>query len=50
MGISIIMFILPLFGLLLGRYIFNKKHTLDEEAYANVLKELKVVRGSGVDE
>ena len=50
LGISIIMFILPLFGLLIGRYIFNKKHILDEEKYAEVLKELETVRGSGINE
>jgi melibiose permease len=50
LGISIIMFILPLFGLLIGRYLFNKKHILDEEKYAGVLEELEAIRGSGVHE
>lgn len=50
MGISIIMFILPLFGLLVGRYIFNKKHTLDEVRYAEVVKELEMIRGRGESE
>jgi len=50
LGISIIMFILPLFGLLLGRYLFNKKHILDEEKYAEIVKELETIRGSGVNE
>lgn len=40
-GMSLIMFILPIFGLFLGRYVFNKKHTLDEEKYAQIVAELK---------
>lgn len=40
-GISIMMFILPIFGMLLSRYIFNKYHIIDEAYYANVLVELE---------
>lgn len=50
LGISILMFVLPLFGLLLGRHIFNKRHMLDENKYAEVLKELEAKRGSGINE
>lgn len=50
MGISIMMFILPVFGLLLSRYIFNKKHILDEEYYIEVVKELENKKGNGINE
>jgi melibiose permease len=40
-GMSLIMFILPLFGLLFGQYIFNKKHNLSEEKYEKIIAELK---------
>ncbi len=49
-GMRIMMFILPLFGLILSRYIFNKKHIIDEQTYADIVKELESMRGSGVDE
>ena len=39
------MFILPIFGLLLGRYLFNKKHIINEEKYTEIIKELEVKRG-----
>ncbi len=39
-GMNYIMFILPIFGLLLGRYIFNKKHIIDEEKYNEIVTEL----------
>jgi melibiose permease len=45
-GMKIMMFILPLFGLLISRYIFNKKHVLDEEKYAEIVKELESIKGS----
>lgn len=44
MGISIMMFILPIFGMLLSRYIFNKYHIIDEAYYQTILDDLKVVR------
>lgn len=50
LGISLMMFILPLFGLLIGRYIFNKKHTLDEVRYAEIVKELEMKRGAATNE
>jgi len=44
-GMSLMMFILPIFGLIVGQYIFNKKHILTEEKYEEILAELKVKRG-----
>jgi len=44
-GISIMMFILPIFGMLLSRYIFNKYHIINEEKYLEIIKELETVRG-----
>ena len=37
--------ILPIFGLIIGQYIFNKKHILTEEKYEEIMAELKVKRG-----
>ncbi|MEC9485630.1 MAG: glycoside-pentoside-hexuronide (GPH):cation symporter [Candidatus Izemoplasma sp.] len=42
LGMSLIMFILPLFGLLIGQFVFNKTHILDEAKYALIVKELKL--------
>ena len=47
LGMSLMMFILPLFGLLYSRYIFNKKHILDEEKYKEVVEKLQAKRGVG---
>ena len=44
-GIRILMFILPVFGMLLSRYIFNKKHIIDEQKYNEIVEELKIRRG-----
>ena len=44
-GMNIMMFILPIFGLIIGQYIFNKKHILTEEKYEEIMAELKVKRG-----
>jgi len=44
-GIRVLMFVLPVFGMLLSRYIFNKKHKINEENYQNILKELEIKRG-----
>jgi len=44
-GMRIMMFILPLFGLMLSRYIFNKKHKIDEEYYAQIITELEIRKG-----
>ena len=44
-GIRILMFILPVFGMLIARYIFNKKHIIDEEKYIEIIKELEIKRG-----
>lgn len=41
LGMSLIMFILPIVGLFLGRYVFNKKHTLNENRYEEIVAELK---------
>jgi melibiose permease len=41
LGMSLIMFILPLFGLLLGQYFFNKKHILNESKYDEIVTALK---------
>lgn len=46
MGISIMMFILPIFGMLLSRYIFNKYHIIDEGYYKKVLVDLEELRNS----
>jgi len=46
MGISIMMFILPIFGMLLSRYIFNKYHIIDEGYYKKVLIDLEELRNS----
>ncbi|MCF7926781.1 MAG: glycoside-pentoside-hexuronide (GPH):cation symporter [Candidatus Izimaplasma sp.] len=40
-GMNIMMFILPIFGLLIGQYIFNKKHIIDEVYYNQMVEELK---------
>jgi len=45
LGISLMMFILPILGMLLSRYIFNKYHKLDESAYAKIVDELAVKKG-----
>jgi melibiose permease len=45
LGISLMMFILPILGMLLSRYIFNKYHKLDESAYAKIVDELNVKKG-----
>lgn len=41
-GMSLIMFILPLFGLLIGQYLFNHKHIIDEQKYEDIVKDLKI--------
>lgn len=45
MGISVMMFILPIFGMLFSRYIFNKHHIINEEKYQEIVDELAVRRG-----
>lgn len=49
-GMRIMMFILPLFGLLYSRYIFNKKHIINETKYEEIINELKVKRGEVSEE
>ena len=44
-GIRLLMFVLPVFGMLLSRYIFNKKHIIDETKYEEIVMELKQKRG-----
>jgi Na+/melibiose symporter-like transporter len=39
------MFILPIVGMLLSRYIFNKKHIINEEKYIEIVNELEAKRG-----
>jgi len=43
-GISVMMFILPIFGMLLSRYIFNKYHIINEDKYEEIIKELELRR------
>ncbi len=40
-GMRIMMFILPILGLMLSLFIFNKKHTLNEDEYASIVNALK---------
>ncbi len=40
-GMRILMFIVPIIGLFISLTIFNKKHTLDELQYANIVSSLK---------
>jgi melibiose permease len=49
-GMRIMMFILPLFGLLLSKYIFTKKHKIDEDYYLEIIDTLEQRRGSEVVE
>lgn len=44
-GISIMMFVLPIIGMLFARFIFNKYHKINEEKYAEIVKELETIRG-----
>lgn len=44
-GIRILMFVLPVFGLFLSKYIFNTKHIIDEEKYQELVAELEIKRG-----
>ncbi len=44
-GISIMMFVLPIIGMLFARRIFNKHHKIDEVKYAEIVKELEEQRG-----
>jgi len=43
-GISIMMFILPIFGMLLSRFLFNKYHILNEDYYKQVVLDLEEKR------
>ena len=49
-GMRVMMFILPLFGLLLSKWIFTKKHIIDEDYHAQIINELNVSKGVVVDE
>ncbi len=40
-GMRILMFIIPVIGLIISLTVFNKKHTLDEVAYADIVQKLK---------
>ncbi len=44
-GIRVMMFILPIIGMLIARNIFNRKHIIDEQKYQDIVKELEVKRG-----
>ena len=46
LGISLMMFVLPILGMLLSRYIFNKYHKIDEETYIGIVKELESIKGT----
>jgi len=41
MGIRILMFGLPVIGMLIALYIFRNKHNLDEERYAQIISDLE---------
>ena len=45
MGIRILRFLLPVFGMLLAKYVFNKKHIIDEEKCEQIVEELLMKRG-----
>lgn len=49
-GMKVMMFILPMFGLLLSRYIFNKKHIIDEVTYEDIVQQLNQKRGESGEE
>lgn len=40
-GMRLLMFIIPIIGLIIGLTIFNKKHKLDEVLYEKIISELK---------
>ena len=40
-GLRVLMFVLPIIGLLISLFIFNKKHTLNEEKYADIVEKLR---------
>ncbi|MFH5881169.1 MAG: glycoside-pentoside-hexuronide (GPH):cation symporter [Candidatus Izemoplasmataceae bacterium] len=40
-GMRILMFVLPVIGLLISLYIFNKKHILNEATYEKIVEELR---------
>lgn len=45
-GMRVIMFIIPIFALLIALYVFNKHHTLDEGKYSRIVRDLKENTGS----
>jgi len=49
-GMRIMMFILPLFGLLISKWIFTKKHIIDEDYHAQIINELELKKGVALDE
>ena len=49
-GIRLMMFILPILGMMFARYIFNKKHILNEEKYLEICEELRIKRGEASEE
>jgi melibiose permease len=40
-GMRLLMFVMPVIGLIIGLAIFNKKHRLDEKLYEQIVMELK---------
>jgi len=50
LGIRLLMFILPIIGMLIARYIFNKNHIIDEQYYAGIVEELNAKRGSNYND
>lgn len=40
-GMRILMFLIPIIGLLISLMLFNTKHVLDEKAYADIVDKLK---------
>jgi melibiose permease len=43
-GIRLLMFVLPIIGMLLSRYIFNKFHKIDEDYYSEIVAKLQLER------
>lgn len=45
-GMSALMFVLPIAGLLLGRWLFVSRHRLDEATYAGIVEQLEARRAA----
>ncbi len=40
-GMRVIMFVIPIFALVIALYVFNRYHTLDEDKYSRIVRDLK---------